>query len=63
MMATKVKYVSCHDYDPNCHFSVSDVEEAEVIAAAQEHGRRRHGKDVPADEVRKLIKEAECSCC
>ena len=61
-MATKVKSVSCHDHDSSCHFSVSDADEAEVIAVAQDHARRIHGIEVTADEVRAIIKEKECTC-
>ena len=61
-MATKVKSLSCHDHDPNCHFSVSDVDEAEVIAVAQDHARRKHNMEVTADQVRGMIKEKECTC-
>jgi predicted small metal-binding protein len=61
-MATKVKIVSCHDHDPNCQFSVSDVDEAEVIAVAQDHARRKHSMEVTADQVRAIIKEKECTC-
>jgi predicted small metal-binding protein len=61
-MATVVKYLSCHDHDPNCFFGVSDVDEEELIAAAQDHAKRKHGMEVTADVIRPMIKEKECTC-
>jgi predicted small metal-binding protein len=61
-MATKVKVISCHDHDPNCHFTVADVDEEELILAAQGHAKRKHGMDVTAEQIRPMIQEKECSC-
>lgn len=62
-MATKAKVVSCRDAGSDCHFLVSDVDEAEVIRAAQDHAKRKHGMDVTAEQVKGIMKEEECPCC
>ena len=61
-MGTDLKVVSCKDAGMECSWSVCDVDEAEVIASAQQHAKRIHGKEVSAEQVKGMVKSAGCSC-
>lgn len=53
---------SCKDAGVDCGFHVCAGDEDEVIAAAQDHARRVHGKDMPAEDLRPLVKSGEMVC-
>jgi predicted small metal-binding protein len=55
--------VSCKDAGMACDFHVCSSDESDVIAAAQEHAKRVHGKDVPADQIKQIVKSGDQATC
>jgi predicted small metal-binding protein len=62
-MSSKEMYsINCKDAGVSCDFHVCDSSEDEVIASAQDHARRAHGKEVSAADVRKIVKTGAMAC-
>lgn len=57
MAGKTLKQISCKDAGMACDFTVQDTDEAEVIAAAQDHARRKHGQNISAEQLRPMVKE------
>ena len=61
-MGSGMKTVSCREAGADCDLVISDKDEAEIIALAQDHAKRKHGMEVTAEQVRGLMKEEACCC-
>ena len=61
-MGSSVKTVACKDAGVDCALVIADKDEAEVIALAQDHAKRKHGVDVTPDQVKAIMKDAPCGC-
>ncbi len=61
-MASVKKTVACRDAGVDCDLVISDTDETELVALAQSHAKRIHGRDVTPDQVRSIIKEVPCGC-
>lgn len=56
MPAKEIHSIKCSDAGMACDFHVCDSNMDEVIAAGQDHARRAHGKDVSAQDIKKIVK-------
>ncbi len=51
----QLKNISC---DPMCGFSLTSHDEKELLEMVGAHAKKMHKKDVPASELKKMIKPA-----
>jgi predicted small metal-binding protein len=61
-MASVKKVVACRDAGVDCNIVISDSDEEELVALAQSHAKRVHGRDVTPEQVRGIMKQVPCDC-
>ena len=46
----------CRDTGTDCDWEARDSDEAELVASAREHARRRHATELTPERVRTLVR-------
>jgi predicted small metal-binding protein len=57
-MATQ-KTIVCREGGADCDYEVRDSDEAEVLASARAHAKRKHAMDVASEQLRPLLREVK----
>ncbi len=52
------KILVCRESGTDCDWEVRDSDEREVVAAAREHARRRHARELSVETIQLLLRDA-----